>query len=160
MISLSPVIEAGIRNQFADSGLQLGTSLPDSFSISGYHRLHPQLAVSANATWTNWSDIQELRFVYDRSSTLGGTAVEELRWNDVWVLGLGLHYYHDSDLTLRAGVGYDPTPVPNASLRTPRLPDADRLWATIGASYRLDKNLSADVGYAHVFINDARIARL
>ncbi|MGQ0591294.1 MAG: OmpP1/FadL family transporter [Gammaproteobacteria bacterium] len=60
-------------------------------------------------------------------------------------------------MTLRSGVAYDETPVPNARLRSPRIPDQDRVWLTFGASYRYSETVSLDFGYAHLFIDDAGI---
>jgi long-chain fatty acid transport protein len=158
--SANPLIEGGVRARLANSGLEVGASLPDSFSLSAYHRFHPKFALMGDATWTSWSDIPELRFVYDNPATLGGSAAEELRWDDAWRLGLGAHYYHNDRLTLRTGIAYDQAPVSDPTLRTPRLPDNDRLWVSFGASYRFRDKLSADFGYSHLFISDTNIARV
>lgn len=53
-------------------------------------------------------------------------------------------------MTLRAGTVYDNTPVPDAT-RTPRLPDADRIWITTGARWQPTDSLRVDLGYAHLF---------
>ena len=37
------------------------------------------------------------------------------------------------------------------------MPDEDRIWLTLGANYRFSKNLSLDVGYAHLFVDDPEI---
>lgn len=152
-------VEAGVRGNFANSNLTVGASLPDTFSLSVYHRFHPRVAVMADATLTGWSSIPELRFVYDNPGTLGGTAAEELNWKNSWRLGLGFSYYHNDRLTLRTGAAYDQAPVSDPTNRTPRLPDNDRVWFSVGASYRVLDRLSADIGYAHLFIDDTRIFR-
>ena len=152
-------VEAGIRANLANSNLTVGASLPDTFSLSAYHRFHPKVAVLADATWTGWSEIPELRFVYENPGTLGGTATEDLQWKNTWRLALGFHYYHNNRLTLRTGVAYDQAPISDPVNRTPRLPDNDRIWVSVGASYRLLDRLSADIGYSHLFIDDTRIFR-
>jgi long-chain fatty acid transport protein len=85
--------------------------------------------------------------------------VETLNWTDTWRYAVGANYYHNDRLTFRTGVAYDETPLPNAASRTPRLPDNDRLWLSVGASYRVSDRLSADIGYAHLFIDDTPIRR-
>jgi long-chain fatty acid transport protein len=85
--------------------------------------------------------------------------VEELDWRNTWRLGLGFNYYHDDRLTFRTGVAYDESPVSSAAFTTARLPDADRIWLSAGASYRFTDKLKADLGYSHLFVDDARIAR-
>jgi long-chain fatty acid transport protein len=123
--------------------------------------LTPKIGIMGDATWTGWSDIPELRIVFDNpANALGsGTSVEDLQWEDVWRLSLGLSYYQSDRLTLRTSVAYDQAPVPNPVLRTPRLPDNDRIWVSVGASYRINNKMSADFGYTHLFIDDTNIAR-
>ena len=38
-------------------------------------------------------------------------------------------------------------------------PDSDRIWATLGAGFNLSDNMTVDVGYAHIFVDDADINR-
>ena len=58
--------------------------------------------------------------------------------------------------TLRAGVAYDQTPVPD-EFRTPRIPDQDRTWVSLGANWKITQNASLDFGYAHIFVKSASI---
>ncbi|HNR75587.1 MAG TPA: outer membrane protein transport protein, partial [Parvularculaceae bacterium] len=58
--------------------------------------------------------------------------------------------------TLRAGFMYDATPV-NAAFASPRIPDADRYWATVGVTQILGERLSADLGVAVAFFEDREI---
>ncbi len=147
---------------FFDDGISVGASLPDSFSLSAFHMLTSKIGIMGDATWTGWSDIPELRIVFDDPTNAGGagTSVEDLQWQDVWRLSLGVNYYQSSQLTLRAGVAYDQAPVSSPTLRTPRLPDNDRVWLAIGASYQVNDRISADFGYAHLFIDDTEISRI
>src|SRR3569832_754440 len=58
---------------------------------------------------------------------------------------------------LRAGLAYDQSPVPNAVRRTPRVPDNDRTWLSIGAGGTLTRSLRLDVAYTHIFVKDTSI---
>jgi long-chain fatty acid transport protein len=53
-------------------------------------------------------------------------------------------------------VAYDETPVTD-SVRTARIPDENRSWLAIGGQYHLSDNSAIDVGYAHLFIQNAQI---
>ena len=154
-----PAVDAALRSAFANDGVSAGVTLPDQLSFSAYHRFHPKFAVMADATWTGWSDIPELRIVFDNPATAGGNSVETLNWENTWRFGLGLNYYHNDRLTLRTGVAYDQAPVTSLTLRTARLPDNDRLWLSFGAGYRATDRLSADFGFSHLFIDDTPIRR-
>ena len=61
------------------------------------------------------------------------------------------------DVTLRLGVALDQSAVPDAQHRTPRIPDADRVWFAAGASWKLDAYNTIDFGYAYLRMKDAKI---
>jgi long-chain fatty acid transport protein len=52
------------------------------------------------------------------------------------------------------GGAYDETPIQSPELRTPRIPDNNRIWLTFGAKYSPRDWLDLDVGYAHIFVDD------
>jgi long-chain fatty acid transport protein len=60
-------------------------------------------------------------------------------------------------MVLRSGVAFDETPVPSAERRTARIPGNDRKWLSFGLTYLLDEDLTLDVGYSHLFIEDVQI---
>ena len=131
---------------------------PDTLSIALSHKLDSRWELLADATWNGWSSVQALE------PMIAGTAARAtapLRYNfkDTMRYGLGAKYQYDDRWNLRAGVAYDQTPVPDDASRTMTVPDADRVWLAFGARYQLDKNMSLDFGYAHIFFNDVKTAR-
>ena len=121
--------------------------LPDSATLSLQHRFADKFAVLADVAWTGWSSVQELRIVRDSGATV---SVTPERWRDTWSYALGGTYAMNDRITLRAGVAFDETPVPDET-RTPRLPDTDRTWVAIGARWQPSPSLLMDFGYAHLF---------
>jgi long-chain fatty acid transport protein len=67
-----------------------------------------------------------------------------------------VNYKPNEDLTLRAGVAYDPSPVPEDQV-TARIPDADRTWVAAGVSYQASDSVRLDLSYAHLFFGDREI---
>lgn len=129
-------------------------TLPDSASFSLFHKLDSRWDLLADITWTGWSDFRELRIVRTNGVVLG-TPTEE-NWRDSYRYSLGANYHLNDRLVLRGGLAFDETPVSDA-FRTTRIPDEDRTWIAFGAQYRLSRQSAIDVGYAHLFIEDARI---
>lgn len=82
-----------------------------------------------------------------------------LGFKDSYRVGVGAQYQYSDALRLRAGVAYDQSPIRSASDRTVRLPDSDRTWLAFGFNYKLNKQTSVDVGYAHLFFDKAKINR-
>lgn len=140
---------------FVDTGLQASISLPASFSFSLAQQIDEQFTFLADITWTGWSSFEELRIEFDNALQPDGITTEN--WEDTLRYSVGVDYQHSEKLTLRTGIALDETPVPSAERRTPRLPDSDRTWVSLGLSYALEDNLSFDVGYSHLFLDDADI---
>ena len=130
-------------------------TLPDSASLSVFHKLSPHWDLLADVAWTGWSDFDELRIV----RAVGTPLVTPENWDDTYRYSVGANYHLNDKLTLRGGVAFDETPVSDA-FRTARIPDEDRTWLAFGAQYRLSPRSVLDVGYAHLFVKDARIDKI
>jgi long-chain fatty acid transport protein len=139
--------------QLASGPVSLDLKLPDSAIASLYQRLG-KFEFTADVAWTGWSSIQELRIVRSSGTVL---SVTPERWEDTWRFAVGGAYQLNDSWKLRAGVAYDETNVPD-STRTARLPDEDRRWVAIGAQWKpVNSTVTVDVGYAHLFSEDARL---
>ncbi len=128
-------------------------TLPDSASLSAFHRVNDRWDVMADVSWTGWRSFDVLDVVNAAGASVTRTAEN---WDDTWRVSLGANYRLNDRLTLRGGVAYDETPVSDR-FRTARIPDEDRTWLAFGAQYRLSPKSLIDVGYAHLFVNDGRI---
>jgi long-chain fatty acid transport protein len=86
----------------------------------------------------------------------GGASVAELhfKWNDGWLFALGGEYDWSPNLTLRAGVGYEISPIQSATSRLVQVPDNNHTWVSVGASYKTSANSSIDFAYSHIFYED------
>jgi long-chain fatty acid transport protein len=139
---------------FQSQNASANVTTPDSVDLSLYQEITDRWAVMGDVQWTNWSRFDELRVDFARAGVPDD--VTEERWDDSWFFALGTQYEPLDRMTLRAGVAYDQTPVRD-EFRTARLPDQDRYWITAGASYAFNQWISADLGYAHIFVRDADI---
>lgn len=128
--------------------------VPDIATASLYHRVG-KVELLADVAWTGWSSIQELRVVRDTGVVL---QVTPERWEDAWRYAFGATYQLNERWKLRGGVAYDETHVPNDN-RTARLPDEDRTWVAIGAQWNPGGSVVVDVGYAHLFVDEASISQ-
>ncbi len=150
-------VPAGLRpySVFRDGGAEAEIRLPDSFSVSFFHQLNPQWIVMADFTWTNWRLFEDLIIEFDNPNQPSSKTTEN--WQDEYRYSLGLTYLPSKNWKLRAGTAYDTSAVGDAKYRTPRIPDADRIWAALGLGYKLSDKFSFDLGYAHLFINNPKI---
>jgi len=97
----------------------------------------------------------ELRIKYDNPEQPDSVTTEN--YQDQWRVALGGRYLVNDELVLRLGTAYDQKAVKSSKYRTPRIPDSDRLWVSFGLGYSLAKNVGLDLGYSHLFVNDASI---
>jgi long-chain fatty acid transport protein len=126
---------------------------PDQLTIGISQAITPALTVHAGFEWTNWS-VLETPLV----TGPGGVLVTDLPLNykDGYLYSLGFDYKLNNQLTLRAGLAYEESPI-DTEIRSTRLPDNDRIWASVGASYQWNTKLSFDVAYTHIFAKETDI---
>jgi long-chain fatty acid transport protein len=127
---------------------------PETVTLGVRQQVSDQLAFSAGVEWANWSRFKELRITDAASGATIAVTPEE--WKDSWYFSLGAEYDYNDALTLRTGVAYEKSPVPD-STRTVRVPDNDRYWLSVGASYKFADNMTANLAYSHVFIEDGDV---
>lgn len=125
-------------------------TMPDSASLSLFHRLSSKWDLLADVTWTGWSAFDKLRIVRADGSELSNTPEH---WDDILRYSLGATWHLSDKLSLRGGVAYDEAPVSDR-YRTPRIPDGARTWLAVGGQYRMSARSAVDFGYAHLFVND------
>jgi len=107
--------------------------------------------------WTNWSRLK----TSDVTNWFTGVpfpfpAQQRYNWRDGWFFSTGLEYHYSPTWTFRGGLAYEISPVTDAT-RSVRLPDTDRIWASLGFSYRYNNKLSFDFGYSHIFGKNGNI---
>jgi long-chain fatty acid transport protein len=127
---------------------------PEVVTLGVRQQVGDQLSLLAGVEWSNWSRFKQLR-IEGPATPL----VENYAWKDSWYFSLGAEYAYSDALTLRSGVAYEKSPVPDAT-RSVRIPDNDRYWASLGASYKFSDSMTANLAYSHVFIKDGDVAAL
>jgi len=131
-------------------------NLPDIVTLSINQAVAPNMRILGTVEWSRWSRFEELRVVSDAGGTI---AAIPTNWSDGWFFSLGGEYDYSQQLTLRAGAGYEISPVDDPSKRLTGIPDSDRIWLSIGGTYRLTETSSIDVAYTHIILDDARFLR-
>lgn len=158
-------IEHELEGKFTIGGVPGSTPIsadittPEKVTLGIRQDLAPGLRAHATVEWTNWDRLGVVPI-----DGLTGTALE-FNWEDGWYFALGGEYDYSNELTLRAGVGYEISPIQDAESRLVQLPDADRIWLSVGGSYKVGdlmgivKDASIDFAYSHLFVEDADFVR-
>ncbi|MBP3438182.1 MAG: transporter [Sutterella sp.] len=105
--------------------------------------INDALSLYGTFRWTDWSSFTELNITYG-----GQVKTLQNQWKDAYLGSVGADYRLNDEWTIRAGIGYETTPISNPRNRTAVIPDVDRWWFAVGSSYKPMKNLQADVSLA------------
>lgn len=126
---------------------------PESVSASLLHHVDNKWDIMGDVIWTRWSRFKDLTVVRDTGAIV--TSVPE-NWHNVTRLGVGTSYKYNDMMKFRAGVAYDESPIPDSTFRTPRVPDSDRIWLSLGLNYKLTSMSSIDVAYTYISFKDSK----
>lgn len=113
-----------------------------------------RLTLLASTTWSRWSAFERVAIVF--ANPAQPPEILNQNWDDSWTFSVGGEYAAGEATVLRAGFMFDDTPVTDA-FASPRIPDSNRYWATVGASQRFSERLSGDLGLAVAFFENRPI---
>jgi long-chain fatty acid transport protein len=139
--------------------------LPDIVTLSVRQVVLPNVRLLGTIEWTNWSRLNDLTIVASATGAtvlgprMAGSPIASIpaKWDDGWFFSGGVEYDFDRALTLRTGVAWERSPIQDATQRLVGIPDADRTWLSIGASYKWSENVVFDLAYSHIFVADAQL---
>ncbi|ACA20090.1 membrane protein involved in aromatic hydrocarbon degradation [Methylobacterium sp. 4-46] len=121
---------------------------PEKLSVGLTQGITPEFRINLGFEWDNWSRLGTPAIV-SQSLNIPVSALP-LRYRDGFHYSVGGEYDVSPQWTLRAGFAYEVSPITDAN-RSTRLPDGDRYWGSIGASYRYSDKIQFDVAYSHLF---------
>ena len=145
-------VPAALVPAIRDASARAEFVTPEIASVGFAQALGARWTLLADVAWTHWSRVSELRVRTDGRPD----AVTEQHWRDAWFAALGAEYRATDALTLRSGVAVDQSPVPDAT-RSPRIPDSDRYWLSIGASLWVGPAIELTIAYSHIFGSRATV---
>ena len=150
---------------------------PHTVTLTGTWKATEALRLSGLVRWANWGSFQNLPIsgsslkqataaayysgarsqgyseakaaAYANANSSSKTA-PEYKWKDSWLFTVGADYTINEAVTVRGGLGYEISPVDDDKYRSATIPDADRVWFSLGATWRVNKQLQGDFGLAYL----------
>lgn len=130
---------------------------PDTVMLTGTWETTDRLRLSGLIRWANWSDFDELKIknsVPGQVDKLSGGMFREKtvinEWQDTWLFSVGADYRINDAFTIRGGLAYETSPIDDQSTRMAVIPDTDRIWFSLGASWYPMQDLQFDVGATYL----------
>ena len=168
-LSYRSAIEHNAEGDFTFSTPMLGTPLaltfpsqatvktPDTVMLTGTWEATPDLRLSGLIRWANWSNFDTLTITNDVNGIATIPSLGEMsqllkvqnipnKWQDTWLFSVGADYRINDAFTVRGGIAYETSPIDDETTRMAVIPDTDRLWLSLGATYHFSKDLQFDMG--------------
>lgn len=131
--------------------------------LSAAWDVNKNISLYATLRWADWSSFER---VTTKISALEGltdpedptnpiTILKRMSdipnyWKDTYLMSIGGDWRVSDFWTLRGGIGYETSPIDKKELRTAIIPDADRLWLSIGSTFHWSKDFQTDVAFTHL----------
>jgi long-chain fatty acid transport protein len=129
-------------------------NLPDTIALGVAYDVTPAVTLLGQVGYYGWSRFKELRLKLADGTE--PTSTENFR--DTWSLSLGAQWALARGWVLRGGMMYDQTPTRD-QYRSTIIPDVDRVWASVGATYEISDAVALDFSYQHMFAKEGPINR-
>lgn len=151
-----PVLLAGdLINAVRDQGIKTNVKTPERVVFGAAWDFHPQLTLLGEVNYTHWKRMKEINVRFPTTATPAD--VTPMKWRDTFSYHVGLNWRACEEWTFRTGYAFDPSAVRD-SYRIPAVPDQDRHWAALGATWSptVAKGLTFSINYAHEFVRKAK----
>lgn len=139
------------RQLFQDGAIHADLTTPSTTSVDVRYAFTDRVAVMASWTETGWSSLREVRVDFANPDP---DLIEPFEWRDTQFASLGAEFKLNENVTLRAGLAFDETPT-HIETRTPRMPDDDRIWYSMGGSWKASEALEINFGYTRIDVDSA-----
>ena len=134
-------------------GAHAEVKLPAVASAGLARAITEKLRLFGQLDWYNWSTFSEIRVTFDDGRA---DAVRPQKYRNAWAASFGGDYAMSQGLVLRGGIRFDQTPTVDGS-RDTIVPDANRFWMGVGATYHLSPRSSIDLAFTHVLFGSADV---
>ncbi|HJR11352.1 MAG TPA: outer membrane protein transport protein [Rhodanobacteraceae bacterium] len=146
--------QPGVPPLFQSGAASGQFATPAMASLSYWHKTQGPVSFGAEVSWTGWSSFSHLAI--DFANPYQPDIDQYYGWKNTWFGSVGMDYQLSNNWTLRGGLAYDQTPTQNFS-RDPRIPDGARKWISVGAGYSPTPNVTLNIGYAHLFVDNGNV---
>jgi len=152
LVPVATALSNGVNAVLANGDISLAIKLPSTTNVSFFKSMD-RWDWMADVQFTNWSSVQNLTIVRSTGALLQNTPEN---FKNTWRGSVGANYHYTEQWMFRGGVAFDQSPV-NDTDRTPRLPDEDRWWFSIGAQYKFNPQAWLDFGYTYINVKNPSI---
>lgn len=168
LFTLSPAMRVGVSYRSPIKYTLEGTlngslpiradvKLPDTFILSVWQQVSDRWEAMGDLSYTRWGSLDSLTVVSRNSGAPIG-APEVFNYENSWRFAWGAAYKASQSAKVKFGIAFDRTPVRD-QYRSPRVPDNNRLWLSLGGQWNTGSYGKVDVGYSYLYVLDPVISQ-
>jgi len=131
----------------------LDFNLAQGVNVGVFHQLTPELALLADADWSDWSEFDFQALKIGPVGSVGGIP---RNFKDTWRIGVGAQYRVLEDWLLRGGFSYDSSPV-DAKDRLPDTPASEQYRFSAGFQRQAADNIVLGMSYTFLWMANNEI---
>ena len=166
LFTLSPAMRVGISYRSVVKHKLEGTlngalpvnadvKLPDTFILSVWQQVSDRWEAMGDLSYTRWSSMKALNILSSSGALVGS---ETFNYENSWRFAWGAGYKATDKAKLKFGIAFDRTPVRD-EYRSPRVPDNNRLWLSLGGQWNAGAIGKFDLGYSYLYVIDPTISQ-
>ncbi len=133
-------IPTALQGTFTDGNFDADLPLPAELTLGVAYQYSDKMTLAFDINRTFWGTYDELVIEFDNGLD---PSVNPRNYEDSNILRFGAQYRYNDQWTLRGGIYFDESPVPDGSF-APETPRNDSIGYTAGATYTYSKNLELD----------------
>ena len=152
--SMKYTLEGNMTTPLGVTPVRADLKLPDTAILSIWQQVSDRWEAMGDLSYTRWNTLKTLDVV----SRTGGVPMttETFNYKNSWRLAWGAAYQASDAVKLKFGIAYDRTPTTDA-YRSPRVPDNNRLWLSLGGQLNMGNAGKLDLGYSYLYVKDPTI---
>jgi long-chain fatty acid transport protein len=132
-------IPGAFEDVFTDGEFDADLPLPAELTLGVAHDYSDKMTLTFDYNYTFWDVYDELVIEFDN----GITSENPRNYENASIFRFGIQYRTSEKWTLRGGIYFDESPVPDGSF-APETPRNDSIGYTAGFTYHASKNLEVD----------------
>lgn len=138
-------------------------NMPMDFGFGIAYDVNDKFTVAADLYWVNWESMDKIDIKMDGTGLDGQPAEDSellLEWENTIRYNLGMNYVVNPEkgFEVRLGYYFDPTPIPDETLRPTITDVANKSNISIGFAYNLMENLVLEGYWEHLFSGEKTAA--
>lgn len=156
-----PIAMILVGHTIESNTARVNITLPPYTAFSVYHDINPQYAILGSVIYTQWKTLQYLTLQNVAALDGGQPSTSVIitvpqHFRNTLNYSLGLEDKLTNTIKVRAGLGYDITPVKTA-YRNVQMPDNNRYILALGGHVQATKTIGLDASWNHIFMNKAHV---